>query len=230
MSQPQKISNEILELLEMANVVWTYKSEPHASRPHVKLTSGMHSDGFVDVGKCLKHFPTARLIVANYMVSKLYERWRGRATKVVGADTGSTLLAGDIANIMGIEHIRMIKKEEAGSKIQIWHPDNTPLKRSGELILHIEELLTTGYSPTEVRKGIRATNPDALINFVPFIPVVVERSNPDQRVMIVENSAIISLLQLSIRNFREGECRYCNAGSAVLEPKKDNNWARLTGK
>jgi len=161
----------------------------------------------------------------------LRDVWLGRINRVVGADTSSTDLAGDIARIVRARHIRMKKTEDEKGKRQVWDDNNEPL-RPRELILHIEELITTSSSALQVREGIRLANPGVAVNFVSFLPVVVERSDPDNRITMIEGSEVLPLLQLSIRNYDSDpeHCPYCRVGSEALKPKEGNNWAKLTEK
>jgi hypothetical protein len=86
-------------------------------------------------------------------------------TELFGADTSSTALAGDVALLIGAKHIRMVKIEDAEGKRQIWDSTNESLL-DGEIILHIEELITTAFSAIQVREGIKLANPNVKINYV----------------------------------------------------------------
>lgn len=222
----------VRRLLELANVFWLYEGPPRKEAPHALLTSGLHSDGYVDVGRALKDHPETRVALAEMMLGAFFSctllhgfNW------VVGADTSSTALAEEIARLAQVGHIKMVKTEDERGKRQVWDPENLPLQ-NGQRVLHIEELITTASSALQVREGIRLANPGVEFVFAPFLPVVVERSNPDNRVTEVDGSEILSLLQLNIRNYQPGPetCPYCAVGSEALKPKHGDNWKRLTGK
>lgn len=221
---------EVRMCLEGADAFWVYDGKPSAHRSHALLTSGKHSNGYVNVGAALKEFVGFRRAIAHTLITELLKVWDGRFTHVVGADTSSTDLAGDIAKIAKANHIRMVKYEDGEGRKQVWRPDNKPL-RGDDLILHVEELITTSFSAFHVREGIRRHNPEP-IHFVPFLPTVVDRSDPGNRVTKVEDSKILPLLQLNIRNFDPGpeNCPYCTVGSQTIKPKEGNNWSILTGK
>lgn len=220
---------QVRKHLEKADVFWLYTGEPRKDAPHALLTSGKHSDGYVNVGQVLKERPDVRRAFIKGILAALRKEWSGNIDRVVGADTSSTDLAEGIASIAGADHIRMLKTEDSEGKRQVWYAKNTPL-HNGEIVLHIEELVTTSSSALQVREGIRRANPEVIVNFVPYLPVVVERSDPNNRVIVVEDSKILPLLQLSIRNYEPNltDCPYCAAGSQALKPKIDNNWSLLT--
>jgi len=225
----KRFSEEIRRMLEGADAIWTYEGPPRPEAPHALFTSGRHSDGYADVGKFLKDHQLERVLIANFLLEALYQVWNDKFTRVVGADTSSTALAADVAEISAVHHIRMVKTDDGKDKRQVWHPDNPPLLES-DITLHVEELITTTLSAIHVRTGIEEANPGISINHVPFLPVVVERSNPDDRVKKVSGSIILPLLQLEIRNYHPSYCPYCLAGSEAIKPKVEDNWKKLTGK
>lgn len=212
--------------LETAEKIWTYEGTPHIHYPHALLTRGFHSNGFVDVGTLLRDFPQTRNNIAGFIFERLSHVWNKTITRVVGAATSSTLLAKAIADIGQIDHITMIKTHD---EKQVWDFKNKPLT-DGERILHIEDLITTGESSLRVRKGIREEYPGLKIEFIPFLPVVVDRSDPENRVTTIEESQVLPLLKLDIKTFKPEDCPYCKVGSQALRPREGNNWEKLTRK
>jgi len=229
--EENRFAEQVRKWLEDANALWIYNGSPMKEAPHALLTSGLHSDGFANVGQVLKEQVEIRREFTQYIVATVIISRCAELHRVVGADTSSTDLAKEVADLLGVRHIAMVKTEDERGKKQEWHPDNTSLQE-GDMILHLEELITTSFSALQVREGIRRANPEVLVRFVPILPTVVERSNPEDRIVRVENSMIVPLLQLDIRNFSPGRdtCPYCAVGSEALRPKYGDNWSRLTGK
>jgi orotate phosphoribosyltransferase len=217
---------EIQQCLEEIGAFWIYEGRPSVHYPHALLTSGQHSNGYVNVGALLKDYQGVRWAIAHTLVVELLKVWDGRFTCVVGADTSSTELAGDIAKIAKVDHLRMARYEDGDGKRQIWSAGNRILNKD-DVILHIEELITTTSSAIHVREGIRRriSNPD--VRFVPFLPVVVDRSDPFHRVSKVEDSIILPLLQLDIQNYGPRQCPYCVLSSQPIKPKEGKNWSLL---
>jgi orotate phosphoribosyltransferase len=221
--------DEIIECLKASDVLWQYNAQPCPNRPHALLTSGKHSDGFANVGEVLKKNSNFCRLVANAFFSELEARQYFDYKWVVGADTSSTDLAHVFANSTGAGWLRMIKHEDEYGKKQLWNRRN-PFIADFDTILQVEDLITTSSSALQVRKGIRNEHPRYNLIFAPFILTVVDRSDPDNPVEEIENSKVISLVRLEIRNFAPDNCPYCAEGSVAIPPKKDNNWAILTGK
>ena len=224
-------SQEIEFCLKGADAFWVYPNGlPMPDIPHALLVSGEHSDGYVNVGAALKAYPGMCRAFAMSIVILLHELWgKVNVSRVVGADTSSTDLAADVAEIIKVSHIRMIKQEDAEGKKQVWHLDNQPLE-TDDIILHIEELITTSSSALQVREGIRRRNPECNVHFFPVFITVVDRSDPDNRVVKVEDSIVHSLLRLNIRNYDQSNCPHCAIGSQAIKPKEGDNWLKLTGK
>lgn len=217
------VSRKVHKYLDVTKNLWLYSGEPKANVPHVILTSGKHSNGYVNVGGMLKEFPEIRKTLANDIVRTLRQMWNGKVDRVVGAATSSTDLAKDVAEIGKIKHIKMIKIEDEFGKMQIWDGMNLPLQ-NGEVILQVEDLITTAGSALQVRQGIRDANPGVEIIFAPLLPVVVDRS--DLKVLKVEESVIMPLLWLSIQNYDPKTCPYCAVGSPIVSDVK-KNWDEL---
>jgi len=220
------IEVSVRRYLEVSEKIWTYEGPPDSRYPHALLTAGPHSNGYVDVGNLLKQNPQTRENISRFMLEVLSEVWQGHFTRVVGADTSSTALAHEIASIYGVDYIRMVKTTTGD---QVWNPGNKPLTDE-DLILQVEDLITTGESSLKVRETIRAQHPGRHIQFVPFLPVVVDRSDPDNRVTMIDDSKVLPLLKLNIKTFQPDNCDYCRAGSEAIRPRESNNWNRLTRK
>jgi orotate phosphoribosyltransferase len=221
-------SSEIQDCLIATDAVWIYDGELRKEAPHALLTSGKHSDGFVDVSCVIKRYPDFRLILAHTLLSRLHEVYELEGNEyVVGADTSSTDLAFDVADLAGLIHLRMQKVDDGKEKKQIWHPENAIFSGYTE-ILQVEELVTTATSALAVRLGIRQANPDHQVFYSPYLLTIVNRSDPSEPVDSVEESEVLSLVRLEIRNFEPDNCPYCTVGSVAIPPKKDNNWAIIT--
>lgn len=224
--------DEILDYLKRHGFLWLYNGEPNSSRSHALLTSGKHSDGYVNVGDALKQSSSFRRKVAKALLEKLEQVDLGYYQRryfqfVVGAATSSTDLARDVAEIYFVNHLKMKKVEDLGSKRQVLDLQN-PMVFAFSILLQVEELITTSSSALQVRQGIRFAYPNIPIFFAPYLLTVVDRSDPDNRVTKVEDSIILPLIQLDIRNFEPDKCPYCQVGSVALKPKENDNWVKLT--
>jgi len=218
---------EVEHILFMMGVLWQYKGEPAKEKPHALITSGKHSDGYIDLGMLCKNFPEVRLMFAYNLAwaARVRIKINWKYAWVVGADTSSTALARDVANILGAKHIKMVKITHNSGEKKQWC-EIAPPEDYSQLGLQIEDVINTGLSARQVREGIRNVFPNA--GFLPIMPVIVNRSDPNSPVKAIGDSIIISLLRLEMRNYGLEECPYCRVGSEAIVPKEGDNWKRLT--
>lgn len=221
---------EVEHILNLAKALWIYDGAPRKEKPHALLTSGKHSNGFVNVGGVIKEHPVICEIFAHSLAIASVRLKQTCPCWVVGADTSSTALAGNVAKFFNAIHVKMIKKEVDGKNIQAWHPENPEkfyLVGPGHCGLQIEELITTAKSALQVREGMRKQVGDNLF-FCHYLLTVVNRSTVDN----VNESGIVPLLRLDLSDFEPGPetCPYCAAGSEAIKPKVGDNWSRLTAK
>jgi hypothetical protein len=223
---------EVEHILKLAQAFWVYNGDPCKEKPHALLTSGNHSNGFVNVGGVIKEHLEICELFAHSLALLVVRSGDGKPGWVVGADTSSTALAGYVANFFKVRHIKMVKTEkEPGKNIQVWSPDNLdPMSLTGYYGLQVEELITTAKSAIDVREGIRKIPLGFSMHFRNILPTIVNRSDPRNPVDMINGSKVLSLLRLPISNFEPSECPYCKAGSVPLKPKEGDNWQRLTAK
>ena len=220
------IEERVQRYLETAERIWTYEGPPDSNHPHACLTTGLHSNGFVDVGNLLKDYNQTRENIARFTLEALREVYQVEFTAVVGAASSSTLLTRDVAHFSNAYHIKMLKM---ATSEQVWsHEINRPLTKD-DLILQVEDLITTAKSALDVRNAIRSQHPGVNLRFTPFLLVVVDRSNPDNRITMVEESTVLPLLKIDIKTFDPATeiCPYCAVGSEAIRPREGNNWYRL---
>lgn len=212
---------EVTHLLRLADAQWQH---PGGKAPHAVLTTGLHSNGFVDVLKALKYSNLCHLF-AHQLVKRLEEaddmfgpeNWEW----TVGSDHAGAALSHSAAIWLGTKHDFTEKATGPNKeKLQKW---SRHIIGPEEIVLNIEELMTTSSTLLAVREGIRAAH-NYPIRFANVAGVLVDRSD----VQKVENSHIVYLVHYDIETWQPTECPLCKAGSeAIAEPKK--NWARLTG-
>jgi len=198
-----------------------WKNDGDFSKPHVKLTSGRHSNGYINCRAVLQ-YKNLREIMARQMIIKLYnemprvfENWNPD-NWIIGSATSATNLAGSIAEIFGCRH-GILKK--GSNKEQSWQDQ---IIKPGEKILLIEELMTTAFTAKQVQKGIIKGNSDS-VDIIEIIPVLIYRSKK----CFVNGLPILPVFCFDIQNYEEDKCPFCRKGSPVLENPKEN-WDILT--
>jgi len=202
---------EIDHIFRLADALWLHGGDPR--KPHALLTSGKHSDGFVDVLRALKYTPICDLMGA-LLMQKVTEHHH-KINWVVGSDHAGAVLSYSVALHLAAKHDFT---EKGPDKAQVWKrfsilPD--------ESVLQVEELITTTGTLQAVREGIRQAHPYP-INFAPVVATLIHRSDQYE----FQGSPIIYLRHLDIKTWEADKCPLCAQGSVAIRPKE--NWALLT--
>ncbi len=208
---------EIEAIFKACYALWVHPGDRNPRAPHAILTSGKHSNGYIN---CLQVLCPSNLcqIMASQVVILLRSVYDGPVDWVVGSDSAALGLSKDVANTLDACWHPMQKGPD---KAQLWEKMVIP---AGAKVLHVEELMTTALTSRAVREGIRQGNPNS-VEFVPFLPVLIHRPAPGEG-QEVDGSRVIYLLHYDISVYEPDKCPLCQAGSEVLKPKGEN-WQRL---
>ena len=233
-SQPNfdhtKIGEEqIRYIFEICDALWLRHEDPEA--PHVGLTSGMCSDGFVDVLRVLRYTQFCQLF-AKMLADKFkeysqhYARELGQpfwswsdADWVIGSDHAGATISYAVAAELQAQHDFT---EKGPNKTQAWKRFAIEPEES---VLQVEELITTTGTLQAVREGIIAGNPNP-VKFLPVALTLIHRSAQYE----FEGGPILYLAHFDIRTWDSPDvCPLCLGGKSkrITEPKK--HWAELTG-
>ena len=203
------------EMLEAADALWLHAGDPKA--PHAELTSGKHSNGFVDVLRALR-FSAVCWLAAKSLATKIRDKYDGPIDWVIGSDHAGAVFSQNVALHLNAKHDFT---EKGADKAQLWRRFTIGPQ---EVVVQVEELMTTALTLKEVRDGIRAGN-DGPVTFAPVAGVLVHRSS----VWKIEDTSVVPFAHYDITAWTPDECPLCQGGSPLVkEPKK--NWALLTGK
>lgn len=216
---------EFDHVFQLADALWLHSGDPNV--PHAELTSGRCSNGFVDVLRVLKYTNLCEIFARELVqVYNLHRVSLGESVSedlffdpdwVIGSDHAGASISFAVAWLFGAKHDFT---EKGDYKTQLWkrHPIEPD-----ELVLQVEELITTTQTLQAVRQGIKEGNPNP-VTFVPVVMTLVHRAD----VYEFEGSPILYLRHYDIASWWPSECQLCAAGSKRLRPKQ--NWAELTGK
>ena len=166
---------------------------------HFILSSGLHSDRYVQCALVLQH-PR----VAEQLCSQLAESLRHLGASVVAAPAlGGVLVAHEVARALGARALFTERQEGAMA-----------LRRGfsfepGEPTLVVEDVITTGLSTRETiqcveQAGAKVVGAGSLI----------DRSGGTADLGLPKSS----LITLKIQNYNPADCPLCKAGSPVVKP------------
>jgi len=206
---------EFEHMLKLVNGFWIHNG--NLSAPHAELTSGKCSDGFINALLLLK-FPGVCGLLADDMVAEYNGERLLAPDWVVGSDHAAATLSYEVAMRMHTKHAFTEKREENKTKFQDWKRETIG---PDELVLQVEELVSTTSTLEQVREGIIAGNENP-VRFADVSLCLVHRS-PDYE---FAGKPIGYLFHYDIQAWEPEECPLCAGGSKRLRPKQ--NWAELT--
>ncbi len=205
--------DKLQEMLEAVEAFWIYSGNP--ADCHAGMTSGKHTNGFIDVLRLLCYSDIS-LGLAFALANKIRSEYDGPIDWVIGSDHAGAALAQNVACWLGA---KSDFTEKGPDKSQFWKRFQI---EEGEVVLQVEELMSTSLTFGKVREGIRAGNPTP-VTFAPVAGVLVHRSN----VWDFDGTKILAFSHYDIESWTPTECPLCPAGSKLIaEPKK--HWLELT--
>lgn len=168
---------------------------------HFRLTSGRHSDRYMQCARLFEHPPESEDLCAR--LAGAFPRGGTSADMVAGPALGGVIMAYEIAKALGA---RNIFTERENGVMTLRRGFNV---EKGERVLIVEDVVTTGGSVKEVIKIIRDAGA-----IVVGVGAIVDRSNGGVD-FGVDFKALVSL---DIKSWDEAECPLCARGVPVIKP------------
>lgn len=210
---------EFRHLFAICGGLWIHNGD--YKMPHAELTSGNCSDGFVDALKALSYTNICD-IIALLSVRKLRQEWPClKVDWVVSSDHAGAAFGHSVSRLLNAR-FDFTEKGPPGSEKQEWKRFTI---QPGEVVLQVEELVTTTKTLTKVREGIQEGNKQP-VTYAPVVFTLIHRSD----VYKFGEGPIAFYKHLDINIWHPNECPLCKNGSKRLRPKApQENWLRLTG-
>jgi orotate phosphoribosyltransferase len=200
--------------LDQAAVLALYQQAGGLRRGHFVLSSGRHSDTYLQSAVVLQWPP-----VAEALARALAGPWRGRVDVVVGPAMGGVVIGHEVARALGV---RMVFTERAGGVPAA--VGGMALRRSfevgaGERALITENVVTTGGSALEVAELLRAAGAS-----VTGLATIIDRLPAGTRLPLPFGA----LARVDAAAWDPAECPVCRAGPAAESPgsRRLSNWTK----
>jgi orotate phosphoribosyltransferase len=212
---------EVLEWFKVLEAGWVYSGD--YSKPHAQFHSGKHGDVFFLCKRVLAH-GNLREILAACMIAKMEKLTIKKIDGVFGSPYSSVLLAGDIGRLLGAKTYVPEKDptDPKGKRMLFKSDDRIP---EGDIILQIEELVTTFDSGEATKQAVIDSNPNP-ITFAPLVLALVNRPPVIEHVLL-DGRALVPFIERQASAWEPADCPLCKAGSEPVTPK-GSNWAKLT--
>lgn len=204
-------SVKLWRAMKSDGAVWEYPKDSRA--PHVRLRKGRHSDGFVNTLQYLSDVSNLNF-VAEMLAEKLEHRLGLKIDWVIGSPMAGISLATMVASYMGATRIGFNEKIVGGDKDFVCRFDIP----SGQNLLMIEEMTTTGATPQRGIDVVMKKNPGA----IPLDVVgafLIRCGDHPPALHGRELISLVSLRELDVHynEWEEGKCPLCDAGSRPIK-------------
>lgn len=166
-------------------------------RGHFQLTSGRHSDTYVQCARVLED-PELTTRLGRAMADRIDER----IDVVAAPATGGIIIGFAVAQALGVRFI--FSERQQGTMTFRRGFSVAP----GERVLIVEDVVTTGGSVAEVVDLVHASGGD----------VVAVTSIIDRGGQKAFDTPYVPLLQLEVESMEPGSCPQCRAGTPIDSP------------
>ncbi|MFZ5640739.1 MAG: orotate phosphoribosyltransferase [Bacillota bacterium] len=185
---------EATEIFKKANALLT---------GHFKLTSGRHSNQYMQCAQVLQYPHYAAKLCAD-----LAERFAGKKVDVViGPAMGGIIVAYEVARALGVRAI-FTEREQGVMTLRRGFSIG-----KDEKVLVVEDVITTGGSVKEVIEVVKATGAEIV-----GVGVLVDRSNGRVEFGLPAEA----VLRLDIKSYQPEECPLCKEGLPLVKPGSRN--------
>ncbi|MDO9556853.1 MAG: orotate phosphoribosyltransferase [Coriobacteriia bacterium] len=181
-----------------AEVLQALKEAKAILSGHFQLTSGRHSDTYVQCARVLED-PALTTRLAQAMVAKLGER---QFDLVAAPAVGGIIIGFAVAQALGVKFIFSERQEGV---MVLRRAFEVPV---GARVLVVEDVVTTGGSVAEVISLIREAGGEAVA-----VTSLIDRGGAKK--FDVE---LVSLLRLEVESWEPGSCGLCAANVPLYSP------------
>lgn len=192
---PALTPDQVLQILRESDVLL---------EGHFRLTSGRHSDRFMQTSRVWQHPDRAARLGQALAARVVAQLGPDAFVSVVGPAMGGIILGYEVARALGL---RAIYAEKEGDRMVIKRGFQVS---PGERFLVVEDALTTGGS---VRRAIEALQAAGGVPIA--VAVAVDRSQGRADLGL----PIIVLTELSIPSYDPYDCPLCRSGVPLVRPK-----------
>lgn len=180
-------------------IVEIFKKTSAFLKGHFRLSSGLHSEGYLQCALVLQYPEYTRALCA-----ELAEQFKkAKPTVVVAPAIGGILVSYEVANALGCRSV-FTEREN----------DTMVFRRGFDIsasdrILVVEDVVTTGGSTKEVIDAVRQKGSEVV-----GVGSIIDRSGGTADFGIMFRS----LLKLNVKTYKPEECPLCKKGIPVIKP------------
>jgi orotate phosphoribosyltransferase len=181
-----------------AEVLEAFRSAGAVLSGHFQLTSGRHSDTYVQCARVLED-PALTTRFAAALVERIGER---RVDLVAAPAVGGLIIGFAVAQALGVKFMFTEREHGAMTFRRAFHVP------AGARVLVVEDVVTTGGSVAEVVALVRAAGAEPVA-----VAALIDRGGPK-----LFDLELIALLRLEVESWEPSACGLCAADTPLYSP------------
>ncbi len=187
------------QIFDQETLLKTFYKTEAILKGHFKLSSGLHSDTYIQCAKVMQ-YPELNSIIAGIIADKFREV---RLDGVIGPAIGGIILSYEVARKLGVKGI-FAEREEGKMKLRRGFEIN-----KGENYLIVEDVITTGGSVKEIIELIKEREAS-----IAGVASIIDRSGGKVKL----HPRQYSILVFNIKNYKPEKCPLCKQGIPLTAP------------
>ena len=185
-----------------AGVLETLRATGAVKQGHFLLSSGRHSDQYVEKFDLLRR-PEATSAVCAMIVEQF---WARGVEVVVGPTTGGVIIAFEVARQLGVSAAYAERAATNGAGREFRRGTTFS---PGARVLVVDDILTTGGSVRETLEALSSHSVEVV-----GVAVLVDRSDGTAEI----DTPLVALASLSVASWDAAECPLCHRGEHLVKP------------
>jgi orotate phosphoribosyltransferase len=188
-----------MNAMDAADVVERFKRSGALLEGHFRLTSGLHSSGYLQCALVLQH-PREAEALGKALAAHVRDL---RAEAVLSPALGGIVIGQEVGRVLGV---RAMFAERQEGKLYLRRGFSL---EPGERVLVVEDVVTTGLSTRETIEVARAAGAEVV-----GAAAIIDRSGGEQ----VLDVPFYALATVSLPTYEPAECPQCLTGEPVIKP------------
>ncbi len=188
-----------MSAIDAADVIERFKRSGALLEGHFRLTSGLHSSGYLQCALVLQH-PREAEALGKALAAHVRDL---RADAVLSPALGGIVIGQEVGRVLGV---RALFAERQEGKLHLRRGFSL---EPGERVLVVEDVVTTGLSTRETIEVARAAGAEVV-----GAAAIIDRSGGEQALDV----PFYALATVSLPTYEPAECPQCLTGEPVIKP------------
>jgi len=188
-----------MNAMDAADVIERFKRSGALLEGHFRLTSGLHSSGYLQCALVLQH-PREAEALGTALAARVRDL---RTEAVLSPALGGIVIGQEVGRVLGV---RALFAERQEGKLHLRRGFSL---EPGERVLVVEDVVTTGLSTRETIEVARAAGAEVV-----GAAAIIDRSGGQQALDV----PFYALATVSLPTYEPAECPQCLTGEPVIKP------------